>query len=185
MTVTAPLYARMMGSSWNQLAEPLRCLHGGASTAGAAGHLRIEHGLHPLARLLARICRLPPPSDAAHVRLLITAHDGREHWVRTFDGHRLETRQYEWHAGLAERFGAVEIRYRLQPSRGALSYVQRDAFLCWPVRVRIPKWWAPRVQAREDPVGSNGIRVDVRVMLPRIGLLIAYAGIVEVAETPP
>lgn len=182
MTVTVPLYARIMGSSWNDLAEPLRCIHGTPSTVRASGHLRIEHGVNPVARLLARIIRLPPPNAAADVRLVIAAHGDGEHWVRTFDGRRLDTWQYQWHDGLAERFGVLEFRYRLMASGKSLFYAHADVFLCWPVRVRVPGRWAPCVEAREDPGGPRRIHVDVRVRLPRVGLLISYAGIVDVTD---
>jgi hypothetical protein len=39
------------------------------------------------------------------------------------------------------------------------------------------------VEAREDPAGPTRIHVDVRVGLPRVGLLISYAGIVELTDT--
>ena len=183
MTVTAPLYARIMGSSWNDLGEPLQCLHGSESTVRAAGHLRIERGLHPLARLFARLLRLPHPNASADVRLVIAHGRDGEHWVRTFDGRRLDTWQYPWHDGLAERFGVLEFRFRLLVSGGSLSYAHADVFLCWPVRLRIPERWAPCVEAREDPRGAKRVQVDVRVRLPRVGLLISYAGIVEVTDT--
>ena len=183
MTVTAPLYARIMGSSWNDLGEPLQCLHGSASTVRADGHLCIDRGRHRLARLLGRLLRLPQPSASADVRLIIASGRDDEHWVRTFDGRRLDTWQYQWHDGLAERFGVLEFRFRLRASGGSLSYAHAGVFLCWPVRVRIPERWAPCVEAREDPAGPTRIQVDVRVGLPRVGLLISYAGIVELTDT--
>ena len=183
MTVSAPLYQRLMGNSWCQLSEPLRCMHTTSSTVRACGRFRIDYGPHPLARLLARLLRLPHPSAAADTRLVISARGDREQWERTFGRCRFVTLQYRWRDDLAERFGVLQFRFRLHVSDGSLFYVQRQAaVLCWPVRLPIPALCAPRVEAREDPAGPERIQVEVRVLLPAIGLLISYAGIVEVEE---
>jgi len=185
-SVTAPLYARVLGASWHELAEPLRCLHTARAIVRAHGDVRIECGRHPVARMLARMLRLPEPSTAAGTRLVITAHGAGEHWARTFSGRRLDTLQYACEDGLAERFGILEFRFRLHASDGSLLYVQCDAACLFrSVRLPVPASWAPRVEAREDPAGTRRLRVDVRVVLPVVGQLIAYAGIVELEETPP
>src|SRR5262245_9081723 len=182
-----PLYVRVMGDSWTHMAEPLRCMHATDSITRAYGHLHIGHGRHHIARLLARILGLPRPHAAAETRLTITARAGREHWERTFNGRRVETWQYESAAcDLAERFGVLEFRYRLDPSGGGLVYVQREAaVLCWRFRMRIPTAWAPRVNAREDPAGPKRVQIDVRVVLPGVGPLISYAGLIEIEDTQP
>ena len=59
MTACAPLYIRVMGDAWHQLAEPIRCLHGRCSMARAHGRLRITHGRHRCAGFLAWVLRLP------------------------------------------------------------------------------------------------------------------------------
>jgi hypothetical protein len=174
-----------MGDAWTQLAAPVRSGHATDPIVRAHGRLRIQHGRHPVARLLAWVLRLPHPSAAAEARLIVTARADGERWQRTFNGRRLETRQYEAKASeLAERFGVLELRFRLEASDGSLRYVQRDAVLLFgPVRLRIPVSWAPRVEAREDPAGQMRVRVDVRVILPRLGPLIAYEGFIEVEDT--
>ena len=183
MTVSAPLYERILGNGWSQLAQPLRFMHATSSPVRACGRFRIDYGPHPVARLLARILRLPDPSAAAETRLMVTARADGEDWERTFSGRRFATRQCRCHDELAERFGILEFRFHLRVSNGSLLYVQRRAaFLCWLVCLPIPTACAPRVEAREDPAGPNRIHVQVRVVLPGIGPLIAYAGIIEVEE---
>ena len=130
--------------------------------------------------------RLPRPAAAAEIRLIVTTRHGGEQWLRTFDGRRLETHQCE--AGefeLAERFGVLEVRFRLEASHGSLLYLQREAaFRLGPLRVRIPAAFAPRVEAREDPSGPARVQVHVRVALPAVGALIAYVGFIEIEGTP-
>jgi hypothetical protein len=184
MTVPALLYMRIIGDSWTQIAEPVRRLHDTDSIVRAHGRLRIEHGRSHVARFLARLLRLPRPGTAAETRLIVTARASGEHWQRTFDGRRLETQQYQSsESELAERFGVLEFRFHLDASDGSLLYLQREAaFLVGPVRLRIPVAWAPQVEAREDPAGATGVRIDVRVALPGVGRLITYDGIIEVED---
>ena len=179
-----PLYMRIMGDCWSQVAEPVRSVHSTHAIMRAHGRLRIRHGGHALARILARVLRLPRPDAAAETQLTVTARPGGERWQRTFNGRGFTTQQYESNAsGLAERYGVLEFRFRLEASEGSLLYVQREAALiAGTVRVRLPGLLAPHVAAREDPVGLNRVNVDVRVTLPWIGLLMAYDGPIEVEE---
>jgi uncharacterized protein DUF4166 len=186
VTVTEPLYARIMGDSWSQVAPSVRSLHTADPVVPAQGHFRVERGTHLLASLLAWMLRLPQSSAVADTRLVIAARGDEEHWERTFNGRRVETRQYASDDDLAEGFGILEFRFRLHPSGGSLLYVQREAaLLCGPVRLRIPAPLAPRVEAREAPAGPKQVQVEVRVVLPGIGMLIAYGGVVGIEETSP
>jgi hypothetical protein len=183
MALAAPLYMRILGDSWAQLGAPVRALHATSSIVRAQGYLRIEHG-RQVARLVARMLRLPPPTAAAETRLTVTARGDGEQWQRTFAGRRLDTRQYESsRSELAERFGMLEFRFRLDVSDGRLLYVQREAaVLCGPARLRIPASWAPRVEARETPAGPKRVNVEVHVCLPGVGPLIAYHGLIDVED---
>ena len=184
MMVTVPLYVRVMGDSWVQVAEPVRLAHSTRSITRARGRLRIQHGPHYLARILAQVLRLPRSDAAADTQLTVTASREGERWQRTFNGRGFTTRQYESTATeLSERYGALEFRFRLHAPGGSLLYLQREAAVTvGGVRWRLPGRLAPHVEAREDPAGLNRVKVDVRVTLPWIGLLIAYDGIIEVEE---
>ena len=184
MMGSAPLYVRVVGDAWTQMAEPIRRVHSSHSIIRASGRLRVEDGSHFLSRMLARMLRLPRPSAAAETQLMVTAGPEGEHWQRTFNGRHLKTRQYQSNTSeLAEQFGVLEFRFRLDASGGNLLYVQREAAVLFgPVRLRIPAAWAPRVEAREDPAGPTRINVAVRVVLPGIGQLIAYDGLVDIED---
>src|SRR5260221_7796002 len=164
------LYAGVMGSAWLELAEPIRVAHA-STTVRARGRLRIGHGRGPAARWLARLLGFPRANDGAETRLVITPDAGGELWRRTFDERRLDTRQYRAGDGeLAERFGVLELRFRLDASQGSLVFRQTEAaFLCGTVRLRIPAVLAPRVDAREDPAGARQASIPVRVVLPEGG----------------
>ena len=179
------LYARLLGASWQQLAEPVRLIHTTESTVRARGCLRIAHGRSHAARVLARVLRLPRASDAAETRLIVTSSADGERWHRSFDDRRLDTRQYQ--AGereLAERIGVLEFRFRLEASEGSLLFRQLGvAFVFGSVRLRVPAAWAPRVEAREDPAGAHRIHIHVRVTLPAVGPVLTYDGTIDIEET--
>jgi hypothetical protein len=54
--------------------------------------------------------------------------------------------------------------------------------VCGSVRVRIPSALAPRVDAREDPAGPHQIGIHVRVVVPALGPVLTYDGIVDLEE---
>ena len=178
------LYARLLGSSWLQLAEPVRVAHTTESMVCARGRLRIAHGRGYVARFLAALLRLPRANAAAETRLVVTSRDEGETWRRTFDDRCLATRQYATgDRELGERIGVLEFRFRLDVSDGSLVFRQVDAALVFgSVRVRVPAAWAPRIDAREDPAGAHQIGVHVRVVLPALGPVLTYEGIIDLEE---
>lgn len=160
MTVSPPLYMRVMDDAWHQLAESIRCLHGACAMQRAHGRFRVRHGRHYGARLLARALRLPRPSAATDTRLMVIPCTDGEQWQRTFNTRCLTTSQYHVRPSeLAERFGVLEFRFRLDVCDGSLLYVQREAtFRMAFVRLSMPASWAPRIEAREDPVDATRVR---------------------------
>jgi len=180
------LYARVLGVSWLQVAEPLRFAHTPRSIVRAGGRLRVEHGRTHGARLLARLLGLPRASDASDARLIVTSAADGERWLRTFDDRPFDTRQYQTgESQLAERIGLLEFRFRLAAAGSSLLFRQVGAaIVLGPVRLRLPAACAPIVDAREDPAGARQIRIHVRVTLPLLGPVLTYGGTVDYEYTP-
>src|SRR5687767_7352762 len=111
----------------------------------AHGHLRIEHGRHPVARLLARVLRLPAAHTHADTRLVITRQTEGEEWLRTFGGRQLRTLQFHVdESTVVERYGALEFLFHVQTSNGTCVYQQREVALrIGGLRMRIPAALAP------------------------------------------
>lgn len=89
---------------------------------------------------------------------------------------------------MAERFGALEFRFRLQVVDGGIVYQQVAATLVlgpWPVR--LPRWMAPRIVATEMPSPDHGPGANVRVHVsaPLAGDLLSYTGSIACEEDPP
>jgi hypothetical protein len=181
LDIPSALYPTLLGSSWLEVAEPVRRAHASESPVRARGRLRIAYGPGQTARALAWILRLPRASEAAETQLVVTPCEDGERWLRTFGDRRLDTRQY--HVGdsvLAERIGILEFRFRLEVCGGDLLYRQTEAAVLYgPVRLRLPHACAPRIEARETPAGARDVRVHVGVALPALGSLLTYDGIMN------
>jgi hypothetical protein len=181
-----PLYQRLMGDAWPRVAPAIRSMHGRQDSLHAQGRFRIDYGQLVLARILAPLLHLPMEGPSVDTTLDVFTRGDAERWLRTFDGHRLETRQSASDGSeLVERFGVLELHFRLERSGESLVYVQRRAALVvGRLRVPLAEVLAPRVQAREDPAGASAIDVHVCVTLPAVGTLIAYDGTIEVEAMP-
>ena len=183
--LTPALYERLSGPTWHQLSETVRKAHPGTGSLQARGVFRVQHGQAFLARLLASLLRLPSPADATAVQLLVTASERGERWERTFGNRRLVTLQSAAPDNLlAERFGPIEIRFRLHPDAAALSYLQQGVALRFGrLRLPLPTWLAPQVHAVERAVDATGrTHVAVSIYLAPLGLIIRYEGEFEVEE---
>jgi len=85
---------------------------------------------------------------------------------------------------LAERFGALEFRFHLRVIDGALTWVQAGvAVMVGPLRIPLPRFVAPRVEARQARIDERGAHIRVRISAPGIGLLMSYEGCVEVERS--
>src|SRR5262249_37672245 len=140
--------------SWQDLPEAVRAAHATGPGVTARGSFRIEHGRHPLARVLARLLRLPSPSLAADVHLRVTPRGDGEEWSREIGGQRLVSRQSPVEPNvLAERIRSIEFRFALDASASGLVYRQRGAALALgPLRVPLAARLAPSILATEEAV---------------------------------
>src|SRR5437868_9093763 len=171
------LYPQLLGSAWSDLHETVKRLHMETAPVQATGSLRIRHGNGRIARCLLSLFGMPPAGEAVPTRLAISLYGNGEKWLRTFGDRLLVSTQWPGGRGLlAERFGALELRFRLKVHDGALVYQQTGVALrLLLIPIPLPGWLAPEVAAREKPGGGlNQTHVCVQVVLPWVGLLIAY-----------
>lgn len=185
--MTLDLYPRRLGPAWHELAESVRRMHRDGADVRAVGRFQVRHGDARVARWLLRLTRMPPAGDNVAVTLVITRDGPGERWQRSYGGFPLLSTQREWGTGgVAERFGRLELRFRLEVAGGALVYQQLGAALCLgPWRLPLPRRLAPRVAAREAPGDPpNHTHVSVQVSSPLFGLLISYEGALAGAEVP-
>ena len=177
---SSALYARLLGPAWLDLHPAIRSLH---LTAGAAtGRFEFLRGRGLAARLACWVLRLPSSATALDVRLTIDRDADSEVWTRAFGRRLLVTTQRELPDGsLAERFGALEFRFHLRVTQGAMTYVQAAAAMTvGRLRVPLPRWIAPRVEAREACVDGETPFVTVGISSPLIGVVMSYEGCIQV-----
>jgi hypothetical protein len=151
------LYEQLLGSSWLELAEPVRFAHITESTVRGDGRFRIEHGRSHAARILAWVLHLLRGSDAAETLLAITSDAEGERWRRTFGDRHLDTRSIKLATASSPNGSAPSsFAFASKRRRGASLFRQLDAALMvGSVSLRLPRSWAPRVDAREDPAGAD------------------------------
>lgn len=174
------LYPRVLGASWYGLDLAVRHAHldFDQDPLYGVGAFCVRRGGSRLGRLLAWMLRMPPAAGAAKVQLIVTPLGRGERWERSFDDRLLITTQREARdGGLIERFGLLELRFRLEVRYGALLFHQAGAALgLGKLKIALPRWMAPRVEAREEPAGPDLTHVRVTVAVPVAGRLISYEG---------
>jgi hypothetical protein len=176
------LYPRLFGVVWSEIDTALQRMHCNGEPVRASGVFRVIHGTSLGAKLLPLLWRLPPANAAAQVELTVRPDGESETWLRLFDGKPVATVQSESGSGeLAERFGAIEFRFRLSFADHTIHYRQVGAILrlALPIfpEIRLPRWASPHVAAWETAGASETeTRVRVEVSAPLAGLLFSYEG---------
>lgn len=177
------LYRSLLGTAWSDLHPSMCHFHQGGSVIEGIGRFQICHGNTMLARLLAGLLQLPTAGATVPTRLTILPNIDGEIWLRMLGHHRLISRQQLGPGSLlAERFGRLEFRFRLQVVEEGIVYQQvAVALRIGPWLVPLPRWIAPRVVAQEMPATdrSRKIYVQVGVTVPWAGDLLGYSGHIE------
>jgi len=151
----------------------------------ARGSFRVRRGNSIMARWLLWLLDLPFAGDAVPAELLVRAREGGESWERAFGGRRFTTTQFPLGGSLlGERFGVLELRFRLEVTAGALVYRQMTAALrIASLTIPLPRWLQPQVEAREETAQPpDREHVFVQVVVPLVGLLILYEGTITIED---
>jgi hypothetical protein len=99
-------------------------------------------------------------------------------WVRSFGQHVFATVQRDYRGLLVESAGPVSFGFELAVVDGSLNFVMRNAWFCG---IRLPASCSPDIDARNS-ADETGWRVEVRLRLPVLGLVLQYEGHVEQAD---
>lgn len=172
---TASLYDRVLGARFELLPARVRDLHDLGAVSVWSGRATVQRGAHPLARIIAWISGLPPSGRDVPLRVTFTSRAGREQWVRDFGGHAFRSVQYADGDLLCERVGPTTFLFALDASRDGLALRLAGLRL---VGVPLPKALHPKVHTFESDAGGRYC-FEVESSLPRIGLLVRYAGWLE------
>jgi len=176
------LYEVLTGPQWRELAESVRRFHGPTCPAECRGSVRITRSGSLLAGIISRVLGLPQPAECAAAALVVTRDKGHHKWVRRLGNSSLVTRQSAGRDGLlAERFGPVELRFRLTVKNGALHFEQNEVrFRLAGAGIPVPGWASPKISAVCEGSGAGAqVRIWVEVKAPLLGVLLSYEGWLE------
>jgi hypothetical protein len=174
---TAPLYERILGHSWAQLAPEIRQLHSVTAASSFAGRCTVDRGRNPLACLIATIIGFPRASVNRSISVQLTREGDGERWVRTSGGRTFSSVQIpgrgraEWL--VRERFGPVSVDMALLVEGSTLHYIVRR----WGLfGIPLPLFFGPRSTAVES-ARDGQFCFDVTISHPLTGLIVRYRGL--------
>jgi hypothetical protein len=175
----APLYARLLGTTWNDLPAAIRNLHDFDHAASARGRASVERGRSPLARLAAFVIGFPKAVADTPVSVTFATSGDAETWTRKFGDQSFSSHQFAGRgksaALLCERFGPLTFALALVPENGRLSLRLRrwSAF-----GVPLPMWLCPRSDSYETTADGQ-FHFHVEISHPLTGLIVRYKGWLE------
>ena len=178
---TTPLYERILGQAWGQLAPELRQLHSVTATASFVGRCTVKRGRNPLAWLIATIIGFPKTGADQKICVQLTKEGEGERWVRTSAGRKFSSVQVagrgraEWL--VRERFGPVAVDMALVVDGPTLRYVVRRWAL---LGISMPLFLGPRSTAVESAQDGQ-FHFDVKISHALTGLIVRYRGLLALS----
>lgn len=174
------LYRQLLGAQFDTLSPCLQALHARVGRHRYHGKVEVERGKGLLSRLCAWATRLPRAGKGP-IKVEIQATADCERWTRVFAGRAMRSRLWASDGLLCERLGLVTFGFHL--STAASSHAG-PAILWRVARVRalgvpLPVRWFKQVHAREYE-SKGRYHFDIAAALPVAGLLVRYAGRLEV-----
>jgi len=179
------MYEGLLGPAWLSLPESVRSAH---RPGRSRGTMRVTWGRGSLARVAARLLRLPRPAAEVAVHLEVRPIAEGRLWIREIGGKTLSSGQRVAGGLLLEEFGPLLCAFRLRAAVGGppdgrrhelgeLRYEQEFAavrlFGAW---LRLPAWMSPKVRGRVCGAGVDA-RTEVEIAAPLLGTILSYAGI--------
>lgn len=176
-TPGVPLYQRILGQSWDQLAPAIRQLHAVTSSSSFTGRCRVDRGRNPFARLIATLIGFPAAGSDQSINVKLAVDGEGERWTRISGGHTFSSTQRPGNGPSAwlvrEQFGAVAVDMALVVAGDSLKYVvRRWSFL----GISLPLSIGPRSTAIESVVDGK-FKFDVEISHPFTGLIVRYSGL--------
>ena len=169
------LYARAIGSAFDDLPVAIRALHETPGRSLWRGEATTEGPAGPLAALAARIVGFPAAQAACPAEVAIDADGERSIWRRRIGGHAFASVLSRPRQGgrVRERFGPLAMDLRLAPKGDRLVY-RVEGWRLGPIP--LPKAMAPRTTAHEEVDSEGRFVFDVEISLPLVGRLVRYRG---------
>lgn len=170
-----PLWPRLLDPAALAALPPrVRRLHCDARPCRHAGTVTVERGSGRAARLAAALLRLPPAgTHALQVEIAAEAHG--ERWSRRFGAVPLASRLAVRDGRLIERIGIATLGFRLSAAADGLRWQAESLSIGG---IALPRRGFDVAAFEYERAGRYRFEVTVRVA--PFGLLIAYAGSLDV-----
>jgi hypothetical protein len=178
--MTSPLFERLLGDAFANLAPRVRELHGLEPSATWHGRATILRGEALLARLCATIAGLPPSLRDVPTRVAFVREGDRETWTRDFGGHPMRSSLWARGGLLCERLGPLEFAFELSARNGENHWVTRRVRLFG--LLPLPAAWISGVHSGvrcRERERAGRYEFLVEAALPLAGPLIRYEGWLE------
>jgi hypothetical protein len=174
---TTPLYERILGQAWAQLAPEIRQLHSVTAVSSFVGRCTVDRGRNPLAWLVATVIGFPKAGADQSMTVQLSREGDRERWVRTSGGKTFSSVQMPGHGRsewlVRERFGPISVDMALVVDGQTLHYIVRHwAFF----GISLPLFLGPRSTAVES-AKEGKFRFDVTISHPLTGFIVRYRGL--------
>lgn len=140
-------------------------------------------GLGSAARLTAAALGLPKEGRTPVKIQIVRPSSDIEEWRRWFGERLYVSRQRRVGMGRHERWGPVEIRYRVELDGSRVAYVQESSWLrLRRLTIRLPRWLSPAVSAHAEQCDAVRFFVAVGFCLPFVGRVLHYQGYITEEE---
>ncbi|MES2190424.1 MAG: DUF4166 domain-containing protein [Pseudomonadota bacterium] len=174
---TSAVFARLLGSTYDQLPASLRRFHAGDAVQQWSGLASVERGSGLLARIVANIFSLPAAGQHVNVQVHIQPSHDCEVWTRTFNKRSfssvLRAGNEPGKCLLHERFGAFTFGIELVWNGGQLKFALRNwSFL----GIRLPGILAPAGDTHETELDGQ-FCFHIEITHSFTGLIVAYRGV--------
>ena len=170
-----PLYARTMRERFDRLPAAVRTMHDLYGDGGAAGEGTIERGSNPIARLAGWLVRFPP-AGTYPLHVGFAERNGVETWTRRFGPHRFHSMLSQRGDRVVEGFGPLRFAFELPSDDQGLAMELAG----WSaLGIPLPRFLAPRIEAREWQDEASRFRFHVAICAPVIGTIVRYTGWLE------
>lgn len=175
------LFRGLLGSRWEALPSRVRLLHKEGALVVARGRTDVRGGHRRLPCALRACLNMPAPVADAPLEVEIRRKGQEETWTRRFPDALLQSRlkpSSRWPDAFEEQLGAARITFTFAIKDGQLRWVTREVRL---LALRLPLRWFHGIDARCSE-REGRYRFDISVRLPFVGLLVAYAGWLEIVD---